>query len=231
MLLTEPEYTRWGHMNHHTYTVFTAKDIEIELPRPPGIMPVVLRLFGIVMVHPVKICKRAFGIIEDKAKEMVPESQLPKVIWFSRLLIFVYACIGGLCIWTGSILPLVYTVFARFYGSPIPKLFVFTQHVALAENVYDHRLSARSIHLNPVFRFFYWNMNYHIEHHIFPLVPFYALPALHEQIKDQLPRQYSGLWDAYKEMVPAMIRQYGDPAYIIKPILPEAQLQQQTGAI
>ena len=39
--------------------------------------------------------------------------------------------------------------------------------------------------MNPNFsRFIYMNMNYHIEHHMFPLVPYYNLPALHQEIKE-----------------------------------------------
>ena len=30
-------------------------------------------------------------------------------------------------------------------------------------------------------------MNYHVEHHMFPMVPYHALPALHERIKHDLP--------------------------------------------
>ena len=30
--------------------------------------------------------------------------------------------------------------------------------------------------MNPVSRFIYWNMNYHVEHHMFPMVPYHALP-------------------------------------------------------
>ena len=41
--------------------------------------------------------------------------------------------------------------------------------------------------MNPISRFVYWNMNYHVEHHMFPMVPFHALPALHAEIKDDLP--------------------------------------------
>ena len=41
--------------------------------------------------------------------------------------------------------------------------------------------------MNPVFQFLYANMNYHIEHHMFPMVPFYRLPELHAMIKDQCP--------------------------------------------
>ena len=51
----------------------------------------------------------------------------------------------------------------------------------------DHRLNSRTVYMNPVFRFIYWNMNYHVEHHMFPMVPYHALPKLHELIKHDLP--------------------------------------------
>lgn len=221
MLLLEPIYTRWGHMNHHTYTVFTDKDIEIELPRPTSVSAFVLRLFAVSMAQPKLILKHCFGNIDKKTKEIVPESERTKMIWSARGFVLVYACVGALCLWTWSMLPLVYTVFARFYGAVIPKALVFTQHVAMAENVYDHRLSTRTVKFNPVFEFLYWNMQHHVAHHIFPLVPFHSLPKLHEHIKEQLPRVYNGLWDVYKEMIPALIRQHNDPTYAIRPVLPE----------
>jgi fatty acid desaturase len=31
-----------------------------------------------------------------------------------------------------------------------------------------------------------WNMPYHAEHHLFPSIPFYRLPAVHLKIRDQL---------------------------------------------
>jgi fatty acid desaturase len=61
------------------------------------------------------------------------------------------------------------------------------QHAGLAENVLDHRLNTRTVYMNPISRFIYWNMNYHIEHHMFPMVPYHALPRLHEVIKADLP--------------------------------------------
>jgi fatty acid desaturase len=231
MLLTEPVYTRWGHMNHHTYTVFTDKDIEIELPRPVSIVQFLLKLFAVTMFHPLLIVKHACGIITPKAKEIVPQSELPKMIWSARLFLLVYACVFALCFWTRSLLPLVFTVFARFYGSPIPKLLVFTQHVAMAENVYDHRLSTRTVKFNPLFEYLYWNMQHHLAHHLFPSVPFHALPKLHPYIKDQIPRVYNGLWDVYKEIIPALIRQHKDPAYAVRPVLPEEAVAEMQSSV
>ena len=39
-------------------------------------------------------------------------------------------------------------------------------HAGLDEDVLDHRLNSRTVIMNPVLRFVYMNMNYHIEHHV-----------------------------------------------------------------
>jgi fatty acid desaturase len=99
-------------------------------------------------------------------------------------------------------------------------VFGLTQHAGLAEDVLDHRLNCRTVYMNPVFRYLYWNMNYHVEHHMFPLVPYHALPALHEALKTDMPPAYRGLWEAYREIVPALLRQAKDPTHYVKRPLP-----------
>ena len=34
---------------------------------------------------------------------------------------------------------------------------------------------------------FHGGLQHHIEHHLYPQVPFYSLPGLHDAIRDQLP--------------------------------------------
>jgi fatty acid desaturase len=62
------------------------------------------------------------------------------------------------------------------------------------------------MYVNPFSRFVYWNMNYHVEHHMFPTVPYHALPALHEEMKADCPPPYRGSFDVYREMIPALIK-------------------------
>ena len=107
-----------------------------------------------------------------------------------------------------------------FYGAWLLVIFGLTQHAGLAEDVLDHRLNTRTVYMNPVFRFVYWNMNYHLEHHMFPMVPYHALPALHLEIKDDLPPVYDGLIAAYREIIPAVLRQVQDPTFHVKRPLP-----------
>ena len=64
-------------------------------------------------------------------------------------------------------------------------------------------------------------MEYHLEHHMFPMVPSYNLKKLHELIKDQLPEPKYGLIDAYREIIPAIIKQSRDPNYKIPVKIPQ----------
>ena len=99
-----------------------------------------------------------------------------------------------------------------------------TQHAGLAENVLDHRLNCRTVYMNPISRFIYWNMNYHLEHHMFPLVPYHALPTLQQLLKDDNPKPHPSIYAAFKDIVPAILRQAKEPTYCITPDIPKSAL-------
>ncbi|MFM7829118.1 MAG: fatty acid desaturase, partial [Actinomycetota bacterium] len=70
-------------------------------------------------------------------------------------------------------------------------------------------------------RWIYWNMNYHVEHHIYPSVPFHQLKKLHLAVKDQLPAPYPSTISALREVVYALRRQAKDENFYIKRQLPQ----------
>ena len=47
----------------------------------------------------------------------------------------------------------------------------------------DMIANTRTTLTNPVIRLIAWNMPYHTEHHVYPSVPFHALPVLHAEMK------------------------------------------------
>ena len=55
------------------------------------------------------------------------------------------------------------------------------------------------------------------------LVSFTQHAGLARDIKDQLPRTNDGLIDAYKEILPALMRQREDSSYFFKKEIPEPQ--------
>ena len=48
------------------------------------------------------------------------------------------------------------------------SFFAVTQHIGLREDVLDRLTDTCTVYMNPVLRFLYLNMNYHLEHHLFP---------------------------------------------------------------
>src|SRR5262249_12584046 len=149
----------------------------------------------------VSIFSNAAGRLSGEDKDYVPEGERWKVVLEARLYVAVFAAVSAACLAMGSILPAMFIVLPTFFGGCVDLiLFGYTQHAGLAENVLDHRLNTRTVYMNPVARFIYWNMNYHLEHHMFPMVPYHALPRLHERMKADSPPAYPSLWAAWREI-------------------------------
>jgi fatty acid desaturase len=108
----------------------------------------------------------------------------------------------------------------RMFGAWHHIMTGLLQHGGLADNVVDHRLNSRTVYMNPISRFIYWNMNYHVEHHMFPMVPYHALPRLHEIIKADAPAPNLSIADGFREMWPALKRQVAGEDYFLKRELP-----------
>ena len=167
----------------------------------------------------------SLGKLTPEERTYIPEFAHGEVFVKARIYILIYAGIIALSIYTRSILPLMFIGFSSFYGAWLMVIYGYSQHAGLAENVLDHRLNTRTIYMNPINRYLYWNMGYHLEHHMFPLVPYHALSKLHEIIKADTPEPYNGLVDAYREIIPTLVRQTKDPDYFIQRRLPASSVR------
>lgn len=223
MMLRSGTPWRWSHARHHTDTFIVGRDPEILTERPPVwkvLFLEVLHLYG----GPKELKRfvlHAFGKLDREEKMYIPASERRKTFLEARIYVLILLGLVAACILTKSILPAMYVFLPSFYGSIIVILYAVTQHLGLYEDVLDHRLNTRTMYLNPVLRFLYWNMNYHIEHHMFPMVPYHQLPKLHKEMKHDCPKPASGLLPALKEVVGALRKQRKDPAYVIVKPLPE----------
>lgn len=222
MTLREGFYYRWSHTRHHTDTLFVGRDPEISTPRPPDLLAIASDLFFIRdgFSSFARLVRNSTGDLTEEGKHFVPLSERRKIVWASRVYLAIFAAVIASCFLFGTILPAMFIVLPRFYGGFLGYIFGFTQHAAMREDIHDHRLNTRTVYMNPVFCFLYANMNFHIEHHMFPMVPYYRLPELHELIKDQCPPAYPGLWATYREIIPAVLRQRKDPSWHVVRQLP-----------
>ncbi len=167
-----------------------------------------------------KILLHSTGRIHPEVATFLPKSEYGKVFWEARLHLFIYASVIAMSIYWQTWLPLMFIGVSTLVGSWLMPVYGLTQHAGMAENVLDHRVNCRTVEMNWLNRFLYWNMNYHIEHHMFPLVPYHALPRLHELMKDDCPPVYPGIFSAYKEIIPAIRKQVKDPTYHVVRDLP-----------
>jgi len=164
--------------------------------------------------------KACIGLTTPVMQDCIPENQKMKCRLFSIAHILIWIIIIIISFYYKTWLPTLYLLLPFTYGTTLRNIFDFTQHAGLANNVKDHRLCVRTVKLHPILSFLYWHMEYHLEHHMFPMVPSYNLKKLHHIIKTQNPPPKNGLWDAYKEIIPAIIKQSKNPNYVLTVELP-----------
>ena len=222
MVFREPTVWRWSHTRHHTDTVIVGLDPEFNVMRPADVLAILLNVFAVknTVLGIKQLALHASGRLDAEEATFIPDSERTKVyrtarVWLALLVLVVLACVL-----TRSILPAMFVGLPTMYGAWLQLLFGLTQHAGLDEDVLDHRLNSRTVMMNPVCRFLYWNMNYHIAHHMFPMVPYHALPRLHEAIKHDCPKPYPSLYAAFAEIIPTVLRQAKDPSHFVRRELP-----------
>ena len=219
---------KWSHSIHHNYTgSIDPHDFEVDgsiFWKPKKLLNFfIIFIPGIGLLNLNKsiqkeILQHALGIKTKVMKECIPDHKKQSCILVSRIYVLLWISIIIFSMIINSVLPIFLFLIPKFFAT-LNIIWGLTQHIGLQDKVKDHRLSTRSIRLNPILSFIYWNMEYHIEHHMFPSVPSYNLPKLHEAIKHQLPKPQT-LLQAYKEIIPAIIKKTNDPDYYIPVKIP-----------
>lgn len=234
-------YAFWGwyshvqfwasHTAHHKYTLHPPDDLEVVLPTRITLAAFLQRT--VVDLPGMMNTARQFGrwslgrVRGEWETHLFPPSdpaQRRRLFTWARVVVFGHGAIVAASLALGWwALPLV-TTLTRFYAGGLQYLCNATQHVGLQDNVRDFRLSTRTIILNPLLRFLYWHMNFHIEHHMYAAVPCYRLGRLHKLIRHDLPPSPRGLLATWRGIARILARQKADPGYQFRAVLPPAML-------
>ena len=224
MIMRPPTIWRWSHTRHHTDTIIVGRDPEIAIMRPTIILRTIALFFAIPQT--VSALKNLFihvsGRLTDEEITYVPQMERARVYFVARIWLVIHLASIALAFYLQSWLPvLLVGPLPTMFGAWLHVVTGLTQHGGLAEDVLDHRINSRTVLMNPILRFLYWNMNYHVEHHMFPMVPYHQLPKLYEDMKPFTPPANTSVIDAYREIIPALLRQTKDPSYAIERHLPK----------
>lgn len=116
----------------------------------------------------------------EKTQPAKGGSKLPRLVFY----VILFSALTALGLWK---------YFALFWAVPYLSTFFMFQYIrSVAEHFgeleYDDELtSSRTVKATAIERFFLapHNVGYHLEHHLYPGVPFYNLPALHELLMQE----------------------------------------------
>ena len=207
LYIEEPLHRRYTHTNHHTYTWHVGKDSQMPFDTPITFVGWVSEATGYALLHFAVVTnfRLMFGRYSDVMKSVIPANELPRAQRNAWVFFLVYAAIGGM-IALGADELLWFLVIPSLLGRPVMVLITMIQHVELAEDSPSIIDSTRSFKTNCIVSFLYMNMNNHVEHHLYPQVPFYSLPTLCEAIKDQIPEPDPGFLRTSWEVLSVVIR-------------------------
>ncbi|MBC8011882.1 MAG: fatty acid desaturase [Burkholderiales bacterium] len=224
-----------SHIRHHRYTLHPPDDLEVVLPARLLFRHVLTTgIFNpaqpfAALRETVRIARGAFRgeweLTLYPASD--PAARRGPMRW-ARVILLGNLAILALAVFTGQWILPVLSWGHLAVGSWLFFLCNNTQHIGLQDNVDDFRLCCRTYTLNPVVRFLYWQMNYHIEHHMFAAVPCYRLGRLHQLIRHDLPPTPAGLFGVWREINSILREQARNPAYQHQAPLPENALAQGT---
>jgi fatty acid desaturase len=219
VFIEEPLYRRYSHAGHHTNTWFNERDPQKPYGNPLTLSRYVSGTFGLTFYFDAmrQLIRHSRGRFTDQEVEFLPPYELHKAIINSRIMSTCYAALllGGILF--QSPWPFILYFIPRFLGGCLVTLYINTQHMCMAEDLYDHRQTTRSIKCGWLEQRLYWNMNYHIEHHLYPAVPFHALPELNKSIGDQLPPPLNGVVATNIDILRAISRQRTEPHFNLSP--------------
>ncbi len=227
-----PVHFRASHALHHQYTVHRGVDKEVvQGPVMERIslknlifwftldIPHFLRFVGLNFQHAAGDGEADYFFWDPLFPPDDPRRR--EMIRWARIVVVGHLLLLGLFIVTEMWVLIYLITFGSFFATGLSKLCGALQHTGLSESTPDWRLVCYTVKFGPVMRFLYWNMNYHIEHHMYAAVPFYRLPRFHEHVKHDFPEPQPGFLRALRHLWSIKRIQQQDPAYVYRPELPD----------
>ncbi len=174
-------YRRY-HKWHHQYTRIEGKDPELEDVQPSNLREYLAEIsgyywwWGKIQTH--------FRVATGQLDNMpyIAEDAQAEVINSTRWQLLVYTIAIALSLifqhpWfiTLWLLPLA-------VGQPILRFILLAEHTGCSKDNNPLTNTRTTLTWFPV-QFMMWNMPFHAEHHLYPSIPFHALPQAHQELK------------------------------------------------
>jgi fatty acid desaturase len=177
-------YFRRFHFAHHRHTQDPANDPEMSAPKPTTLGRYLLYLTAYYYWRERmrELLRHAAGRVDAA---FIPIAERRAIVREARIHLTVYAAATVIAVAGISDLPLYNWLLPALLGQPFLRAYLLAEHTGCTETSDMLANTRTTLTVAPV-RWLMWNMPYHTEHHVFPAVPFHALPSLHARMRGKL---------------------------------------------
>lgn len=184
-------YRRY-HKWHHRYTQISGKDPELGDPKPKHVAQYLWQLTGLPWWWGKLVTHTRLALGDLDAFSFLPEESHAEVTRSMRVQLRVYGAILLVSMLLGH--PgflFTYWLLPLAVGQPVLRYILLAEHGGCSYDSNPLTNTRTTLTLWPL-RLLMWNMPYHAEHHLYPSIPFHALPAAHDLLKPHFATVASG---------------------------------------
>jgi fatty acid desaturase len=199
VMWNSPTYARISHKLHHRYTMVRGVDPETDWPEVittkwlrAFLLKLVLKVLVVGAVVELFVSVRTqvlriAGARDRMMRDHCSDGEIAAIRRESLAILLVHLAAAA-----AAIVFHLWAVLALFsiawqIGSPMELLWHATKHIGRPYNVNDHRLNTRSVRVSWFVKTFFWGLDDHVDHHLYPIVPSRNLPRLHRMLEKSLP--------------------------------------------
>ncbi|MES0879304.1 fatty acid desaturase family protein [Roseibium sp. SCP14] len=199
LILLPSNWFRYFHFAHHRHTQDPDHDPELAGGKPDNWWQYIVYVSGVpTWASEIStLIANAMGRCRDG---FVPSSGHKKVRHEAIVSLAVYCALVFVSVAVRSDLLLYVWILPCLLGQPFLRLYLLAEHgrCPFVANMLEN---SRTTATNALVRRLAWNMPYHAEHHSYPAVPFFKLPALHKLIESHLTSTSDGYRQFHKDYV------------------------------
>ncbi len=197
ILFLPADFFRFFHFAHHRHTQDSQQDPELRQEKPADKVSYFLHLTGLYYwLRQVEYLISAIG--GRVTAPYIPEKRHREVIFEARCHAALYAVAFALLPVFGIWVAYEFWLLPVILGQPLLRAYLLAEHGGCPEEG-DMFRNTRTVFSNLVTRFMMWNMPCHTAHHVYPSVPFHALPELQEAIEKDLQVTESGYFAFHRQ--------------------------------
>ena len=188
VLLLPFAWFRYFHLAHHRWTNLPGLDPELEGARPVTLWQWGVHVSGLPFW--MSQARLLVNLVQGRGlASYIPDSARGRVVAEARWMAAGYGVAALSLLVTPALF--WFWLLPVLVGQPFLRLYLLAEHGDLPF-VADMFRNTRTTTTIPLLRRLAWNMPYHVEHHVMPMVPFHNLPKAHLLMKSRLRTTTAG---------------------------------------